>query len=169
MADFTLPAGAMLLGASPLSLAIRGEGVRCILRLGDEGQRQLAAAFPEALHRASQDQVYLLLENIRGTRDATVLNVYINLPAGENPGPYPQRLAGSAGLFGLRMASLRYEENPGEGLTFLFDVTTQVREQVAAQPGPVAEIHLSIWPDTPLPDSSDLVVGRVSLYRIPSD
>lgn len=166
MPDFPLPEGALLVATSPVPLPIKGEGARCVIRPGAEGQRQLAAIFPAASGQPARSQGYLLLENLRGTRDATVLNVYVGLPGG-NPAQLPQ-LAGSAGLFGLRLASIRHAESAGLGLTFLFDITPLLLTQSAAQPLPITEIHVTIRPNHPLPDSSDLVVECISIYQVPA-
>lgn len=167
MPDFPLPKGALLVATSPVPLPIKGEGARCVIRPSAEGQRQLAAIFPAAFGQPARGQGYLLLENIRGTRDATVLNVYVGLPGGTSPAQLPQ-LAGSAGLFGLRLASIRHAESAGLGLTFLFDITPLLLKQSAARPLPITEIHVTIRPNHPLPDLSDLVVECISIYRVPA-
>lgn len=168
MPDFPLPKGALLVAASTTPLAIKGEGAGCVIRPGTEGQRQLATVFPMASRQPAPGQVYLLLENIRGTRDATVLNVSVQLPGGDGEPQLPQWLVGSVGLFGLRLASIQHAESAGLGLTFLFDITPALLGQSAGQQEPFSEIHVSIRPNHPLSDSSDLVVECVRLYIIPA-
>ncbi|GAA4035738.1 hypothetical protein GCM10022409_20590 [Hymenobacter glaciei] len=168
MSDFPLPKGAQLLASGPTPLPIKGEGARCVIRPSAESQRLLVTILPMASGQPARGQVFLLLENIRGSRDATVLNVYVQLPGHDNPAQPAQWQAGSVGLFGLRMASIRHAESAGNGLTFLFDITPLLLGQLAGRQLPIAEIQVSIRPNHPLPDSSDLVVECVSIYRVPA-
>lgn len=149
-----------MLGATTAALEVRGAGAHIPVPLTAGGQRTLAG-LPETFGEALPVRVYLLLEHVRGTRDATVLNAYVDQPGAGSP----QR-AGSVGLYGLRLASIPYGTNPGTGLTFTFDITQLLVELRAAQWPDLAALTISIVPDQPLPDSAALVVGRVGLFSL---
>ena len=76
-----------------------------------------------ASESAPPDRVFLNLENVRGTHDATVLSVYLNLPEGARPSDHPELLAGSVGLFGLRRAEFRDGHHGGQSLNFVLEIT----------------------------------------------
>ncbi|MBO9637331.1 MAG: hypothetical protein J7576_04110 [Siphonobacter aquaeclarae] len=141
------------IGVNDGALAVRGAGARTLVRISPDGRRGLR------LLAEGGSRLYLRLENIRGTRDATVLNVYLfGMP--DEPG---SRLAGSAGLFGLRLASVPEGDNQGAGLTFVFDVT-------ALLPGLETDaLPVGIVPVHPLSELSDVVVERVSLFFRPTE
>lgn len=140
------------IGINDGAFAVKGTGARTIVHLSVDGQKGLRL-LPEASHR-----LYLCLEEVRGTRDATVLNVYLfGMP--DEP---LSRLAGSAGLFGLRMASLPGGENEGTGLTFTFDVTDFLKE-----PEERTDIPVGIAPVRQLPETSDISIGKVFLFLEP--
>ena len=46
-------------------------------------------------------RVFLKLEGIRGTSDAAIYHVYIDLPPNADPAEYADRLAGTISLFDL--------------------------------------------------------------------
>jgi tyrosinase len=158
----TLPKEAELLGESVSDLEIKGSGAYTVLRLSADAQRKLAALISRS--KAQSSSVYLALENIRGTFDAAVLSTYINLPEGARPGDHRNLLAESVGLYGLRMATVRQADQDAPGLTFLFDITQILVEQFEAKLLSVEQIPVRIVPDHPLPDSVNIVIGRVSIF-----
>jgi len=105
------------------------------------------------------------LENVRGTHDASVLSVYINLPEGAKPSDHPELLAGSVGLFGLRRASLKDDKHGGQGLNFVLDITKIVDALHLRNALNVDSIHVRIVPHQAVPDQAQITVGRVSIYR----
>jgi hypothetical protein len=161
MVETSLPEGTSLLGTSLAPLPIRGEESSIIVKLGIEGHRLLASFL--AASQEPRSRVYLILEHIRGNYDATMLNVYISLSANINTQHRNRLLVGSKALFGLRMASLKHAENPGEGLTASFDITPLLLGLL----DPLGtEVSINIVPSRPLPESVDLVVEQVSLYHV---
>ncbi|RAK64587.1 hypothetical protein [Hymenobacter edaphi] len=156
-----LPQNAEQLGVSAEQLPVVGAGLRTSVRLTPAGRRYLAAA---AGH-AAPAQLYLTLENVHGTRDATVLNVYLVFSEAGEAGGERQLPAGSAALYGLRRASNPQGSNRA-GLTLTFDITPLLAE-LRASPGLQNDgIRVSIIPDRPLPATSDIVIGRVSIFRM---
>jgi tyrosinase len=158
----TLPKEAELLSESVSDLEIKGSGASTILRISANAQRKLAALISRS--NAQSSSVYLALENIRGTFDAAVLSTYINLPENARPGDHHNLLAESVGLYGLRIASVPQADHDAPGLTFLFDITQILVEQLEAKLLNVEKIPVRIVPDHPLPDTIKLVVGRVSIF-----
>src|SRR5204862_3073328 len=94
---------------------------------------------------------------------AAVLNTYINLPEDAPPADHRNLMAESVGLYGLRRASTQ-GENKSPGLTFLLDITQILTELLASKSLNSEKIRVTIVPDSPLPDSITIVVGRVSIF-----
>ena len=161
-----LPKDAELLGASSRALEITGSGAHTIVKLIPDPQRKLREGLANVSAETSLLRVYLMLENIRGTQDATVLSAYINLPEGAKPGDHRDLLAGSVGLYGLSRASTAEDGNGGPGLTFILEITGVIIDLVATKSFDADEIRVSIVPNRQLPDSSDIVVGRVAIFSI---
>src|SRR5438874_5945078 len=145
--DMALPKDAKLLGANNEALEIRGAGAHTIVTLTPDAQRKLALGLAHASAETSPLRVYLILENVRGTQDATMLTPYINLPEGAKPGDHRNLLAGSVALYGLTMASVAGSENGGEGLAFILDITRIVIDLVATKSFEAGEIRVSIIPN----------------------
>jgi tyrosinase len=154
-----------LVGANQGALAIKGAGVRTTVRLDPEVRGKVSASLASAAETAQPDRVFLNLENVRGTHDASVLNVYVNLPEGANPSDHPEHLAGSVGLFGLRRASLADAEHGGEGLNFVLEITDAFDALHLDDALDVDSLQVKIVPHQPVPDQADITVGRVSIYR----
>lgn len=72
-------------------------------------------------------QISLLLDQIQGTHDATVLHTSMRLPEADVPQPtaWQEIQLVSAALYGLRRASVARSERQ-QGLTLLLDITAQV-------------------------------------------
>lgn len=154
-----------LVGANQGPLAIKGAGARTTVKLDTGVRQKVAASLIGATETAQPDRVFLKLENIRGTQDASVLSVYINLPEGANPSDHPELLAGSVGLFGLRRASLQDGQHGGQGLSFILDITKIVDALHLGNALDVDSLHVRIVPHRPVPDQAGITVGRVSIYR----
>jgi tyrosinase len=159
-----LPKGAELLGVNAEELEIKGSGAHTVVRLNTDVRQNLVASHANTTGGTSRDRVYLILENIRGTHDATILNVYINVPEDASQGDHRNLLAGSVGLYGLRRASIQHGADGGLGLTFVLDITRILIEQPAAKLPYANEVRVSIVRNRQLPDQADVVVGRVSIF-----
>jgi tyrosinase len=163
----TLPKEAELLGVNSDELEIKGSGAHTVVRLNTNVRDNLVASRVNNSGSALRDRVYLTLENIRGTYDATILNVYINVPEDVSQGgDLRNLLAGSVALYGLRRASVQDGEDHGLGLTFVLDITRILIEQPAAKSPYANEIRVSIVPHPQLPNAVEIVVGRVGIFRL---
>jgi tyrosinase len=154
-----------LLGANEGTLPIKGASAATTVKLTPQVRSRVIAslAFPSVA--APPDRVYLYLENVRGTQDAVSLNVYVNLPEGANPLGHPELLAGTIGLFGLRRASRGDKGHAGDGLDFNLEITNIVDTLHLRNELDTDSIHVIILPQPPVPESGEVTVGRVSIYR----
>src|SRR5205085_3558062 len=84
-----------LVGASQAPVQVVGMGARTLVRLDPAVRRKMSASLAAASETSVPDRTYLRLENVRGTYDASVLSVYINLPERARPSEHPELLAGS--------------------------------------------------------------------------
>jgi tyrosinase len=163
-----LPKDAKLLGANQAALEIRGSRAQTAVRLSPEGQRLLATLGKIATAATPANSLYLGLENIRGDFDATVLSAYLNLPEDARPGDHRDLLAGSVGLYGLGRASVADDGNGGQGLTFFLDITRVLIGFIGTNPSDAEEIHVTVVPARPLPDSVTITIGRISIFTVPA-
>ena len=154
-----------LLGASQPGLAIKGSGASTSVKLDSGVRRKVSASLAKPSESAPPDRVFLNLDNVRGTNDATVLGVYINLPKGAKPGDHPELLAGTVGLFGLRRASKKDGKHGGQGLTFVLEITSIVDALHLKNALDTNSLQVSIVPYRAVPDQAQITVGRVSIYR----
>lgn len=154
-----------LVGANREALPIKGSGASTTVKLDRDVRRKVSASLAAAPESAQPDRVFLNLENVRGTRDASVLNVYVNLPEGANPRDYPELLAGSVGLFGLRKATSTDGIHGGHGLSFILEVTDIFDALHLDNALDVDSLRVRIVPHRPIPEQADITVGRVSIYR----
>lgn len=160
-ADAAAPGGDMdtggemeLVGANSGSLKVKSSGARATVKLDSMAKGRMSDSLDEASAVAPPDQVFLQLENVRGTRDALKLNVSVN-----------QQNAGTVSLFGLRRASEKDGEHGGEGLTFILDITNIIDNMFLDNALDLDALDVRIVPNQAVADSSDLSVGRVSVYR----
>jgi tyrosinase len=154
-----------LVGANEQALPIKGSGASTVVKLDAGVRRKVSASLAAASESAAPDRVFLRLENVRGTHDAGVLSVYINLPEGAKPSDHPELLAGSVGLFGLRTASLTDGEHAGEGLNLVLEITKIVDTLHLRNSLDADSLTVRIVPRQPVPDQAQITVGRVSIYR----
>jgi tyrosinase len=154
-----------LVGANQGALAITSSGALTTVKLDTGVRRKVSASLALASQTAHPDRVFLNLENVRGTHDASVLSVYINLPEGANPSDHPELLAGTVGLFGLRRASLTDGRHGGEGLNFVLEITRIFDTLHLDNALHVDSLPVRIVSDQPVPEQAEITVGRVSIYR----
>jgi tyrosinase len=165
LAALTLPKQTELLGASKGPLRIQGPISQTSVKLDSGVKRKVIRSLAAPSATALPDNVYLKLENVRGTSDASVLGVYVNLPENAKPRDSRKFLAGQVALFGLRRASVKDGDHGGEGLTFLLDVTRIIDSLHLAKTLDVASLRVSLVPSRALSAKADITVGRISLYR----
>nr|WP_295922845.1 tyrosinase family protein [uncultured Dyadobacter sp.] len=156
-----------LLGASPLALTIGKTPIKTSVKLDNEIRHTAAVSFAKVSDaaEASPDKAFLKLENVSGIFDATVLGVYVNLPESKSAGESEKFLAGHVSLFGLRRATIKDGQHGGEGLTFILDITPFLDQLHLTKALDTDSLQVSIVPDKPLPDATEVKIGRISIYR----
>ena len=166
-----LPKKTELLGASAKPLRIEGTASESPVKLDSVVRRKavrsmaMAMAAPKAAEPSLPDKVFLKLENVRGTFDATVLSVYVNLPEKAKPRDSQQYLAGNVALFGLNRASAKDGQHAGEGLTFILGITRIADELNLKNALDVDSLRVTIVPNRALPKDAQITVGRISVFR----
>jgi len=145
---------AELLGAYDGALQIKSSGARATVTLDSGVRGRVSASLADASETNLPDNVYLKLENVRGTRDSYILNVSVN-----------QQSAGSVALFGLRRATLKDSQHGGAGLTYVLDITNIIDDLFLDNALDADSLDVRIEPDDAVPDSEEITVGRVSVYR----
>lgn len=154
-----------LVGASKESMPVQGSGVRTTVTLDPAARSKVAASLAAPSETAPPDRVFLNLENVRGTQNASVLSVFINLPLGADPKDHPELLAGSVGLFGLRQSSQPDESHGGQGLSFSLEITRIVDALHLSDGLKQDSLQVTVVPSLPLPEQATITIGRISIYR----
>ncbi len=143
-----------LVGAHQGALRITSSGARATVRLDSDVREKVSASLATASDASLPDRVYLRLENVRGSIDATKLYVSVN-----------QQPVGRVALFGLQRASSQDGAHGGEGLTFVLDITNVVDNLFLGNALDANSLDVRIEPNHEVPDDEELSVGRVSVYR----
>jgi tyrosinase len=156
-----------LLGANDQRLRLAGAEASTSVALDASVQRKLSESLRSATAAAptAPDRIFLNLENVRGLNDATAFNVYINLPEGADPTQYPDHLAGSIALFGVRKATLADDKHAGDGLTFVLEITHVIDTLHLAGALNVAKLNVRLVPLNPVPEAAQISIGRISVFR----
>lgn len=159
---------AELLGANTGPVQISNSGHTAVeVALHPVVQKNVVQSLKLASTIALPDELYLKLENVRGTQDATVLRVYVDLPPQADQTKQRAQFVGSVGLFGLRRASTKDGAHGGAGLTFILDISRFVDTLFVENKLSADSIQVSVESSSGLPQSNHIEVGRVSIYRQP--
>jgi tyrosinase len=158
------PKNVELLGANTRSLRLSGTDARTSVKLDGAVQRKVSASRGAAAPGVP-DRIFLNLENVRGVNDATAFSVYINVPDGEDPANYPNHLAGSLALFGVRKASRGDDKHAGDGLTLVIEITHIMETLHLAGVLNLNELQVRLVPQKPVPEAAQISIGRISIFR----
>jgi hypothetical protein len=120
---------------------------------------------------AEPAEIYLNIENIKGSGTPVSYLVYLNVPPGESPEQHPELLAGNLSMFGVAEATESTDTHAGSGVHYAFrvgKVIRRLREQNNWNP---ADVRITFVPryrsaleGTPEAPPPPVQVGRVSLY-----
>lgn len=154
-----------LVGANGGSLPIKGVGASTMVQLDRQVWQKVSNSLATASKTSAPDRVYLNVENVRGTHDATALSIFIRLPEGSDPVEHPELLAGTVGLFGLRRATMADGKHVGGGLSFLLDISPVVDRLHLNNAMSADPLRVTIVPNRAVPENAVITVGRVSIYR----
>lgn len=112
---------------------------------------------------AAPPRVLLQLENLTAGGRANSYDVYVNIPAGDDPTQHPDRFAGRLDLFGVAEASRATAQHPGSGLTYTLDISGIYHELSTAPGWDPEHIDVSLVPVRKW-EGAPVTVGRVSLF-----
>jgi tyrosinase len=152
------PKNAELLGATA-GLRVSGAEANTTLTLDNDVRNRLTASLTAARQTAKPDRVFLRLEKIKSDHDGIPFVVYLGLPGGE------EHRAGLITLFGVSQASQPGGEHAGEGMTRVIEVSNIIDRLHAADALKAGTLRVRVVPRHPVPDSANLSIGRISLYR----
>ena len=141
-----------LLGTHDGTLQITGLGTRATVRLDSGVRKRVFASLANASATSLPDHVYLHLENVRGTKGTSKLNVFVN-----------QQHVGTVALFGLERASSIDGLHGGMGLNFIFDITDIMDNLHLDNTTDVDSLDVRIEPNNAF--AGIATIGRVSVYR----
>ena len=116
-----------LIGASDGEVRVAG-ATGAAVRLDPSATQSLRSslarvASTDARTTAEPARVFLKLEGIRGTSDAAIYHVYIDLPPNADPAAHADRLAGTVSLFGVSAASDPDGPTAGSGINQVLEIT----------------------------------------------
>jgi hypothetical protein len=111
----------------------------------------------------SPKRVLLRVENVTSRMPAPSIDVYVNLPPGEEPEKYPGQYALTISTFGMVEASKTGGGHPGNGLSFVRDITDLYLRLTARQDWDGKTLQLSFIPEPSGNYPVQVTVGRVSL------
>ncbi|WER50524.1 tyrosinase family protein [Cupriavidus sp. WKF15] len=163
----TASATAELLGANKEAVRLVGSKAETAVALDASISGKVAASLQAiaAAAPSAPDRVFLNLENVRSNNDAVAFKVYVNLPSSADPAQHPELQAGSIALFGASSASVADDTHAGDGLTYVLDISHIIDAMHLAGNFPVGALSVRLVPVHPVPESANVTVGRVSVFR----
>jgi tyrosinase len=150
-------------------LGASGKGIR--LTAGRKSERIAVKAPPRRTGRkgfAAQpgqrgpERILLNLENITGVDPGQTYRVYVNLPDDGDPKTDERHFVGTISLFGVKTVSDPAGKHAGNGLSYVFDITTfagDLRDDEAN------EIKIDFVAEDTEQRDDDALVGRISIVR----
>ncbi len=157
---------AELVGATQGSVPVAGAEIRASVALDSATRKKVVNSFT-AVSAASPepDRLYLHLENITGTNDATRLAVYVGPPADAHAASGTEQIAGHIALFGVREASEPDGGHAGHGISLVLDITKIVDQLHLDRAFDVDKLSVRLVPSHPVDKGDNISIGRISVYR----
>jgi tyrosinase len=143
-----------LVGANSAPLSLTASGARTTVKLDSTGWNNVTNSLVTASATSLPDEVYLVLEGVKGTADANMYTVSVN-----------HRYAGHISLFGLRIASNKNGPHGGAGLTIRLDISKIVDQLHLNNAIESNSLDVLIQPSGPVAKGGECTVDRVSVYR----
>ncbi len=122
------------MGANDEPVPLRDSEVRSHVRLSRAPRRRRVteSLVPRAADAMDQgpvpDRVFINLENVRGTGDATAFSVYVGLGDDEDAESHPERLAGRIAPFGVSEGERPRQRGGRPGPDLVLEITDIVEE-----------------------------------------
>ena len=154
-----------LLGAQANAVHLDGPAVDATVQLDQTASRKTMRSFaPQSRGTpAEPDRVFLNLENITGSSDATSFKVYVGLKPNDDPDQHAENLAGVVTLFGVSDATAPNSPHGGNGLNKVIEITKVVDRLHLAGAEALNEIPVRFA--LRRGQTSDVRIGRISIYR----
>lgn len=146
-----------LVGASKKPLRITGrDEVHAAVQLDKRARKKVSASLAAAAsaEAPAPDRVFLNLENVRGLKDSTTFQVFVN-----------DRLADTVALFGVRKATVGEGEHAGQGLNVVIDISAIVDQLHLKDTIDVDQLDVRIVPLRHVPEEAEVSIGRISIFR----
>ena len=158
-----------LIGASDGEVAVAGR-TRAEVKLDEAGVAPLRTSLARAATAGAQvaqepPRVFLKLEGIRGTADAAIYYVYVDLPPHGDPSDYPDRLAGTVSLFGVSAASAPDGPSAGSGINQVLEIT-EIVDALHLSGDELAKLDVQFVPSNTPSEASHMQVRRLSVFKL---
>ena len=158
-----------LIGASDGEVRVAG-ATGAAVRLDPSGTQSLRnslarVASTDARSSAEPARVFLKLEGIRGTSDAAIYHVYIDLPPNADPAEHADRLAGTVSLFGISAASDPDGPTAGSGINQVLEIT-EIVDALHLSGDALERLDVQFVPATPAVAGATFSVGRLSVFKL---
>jgi tyrosinase len=108
---------------------------------------------------------YLSLESVRGQAPAPLLEVYVNVPAGDDPKAHPELRAGSLTLFGLNVASEPDGSHGGNGLGYTLDITELAKRLEKEGKFDPNRLSVTLVPGEQIDDNQPITVDKIVVLK----
>lgn len=128
-------------------------GIQTQIDIVPDHRIHIRKSFDQIATTHASDQILLVIENVRGTADANILNVSVN-----------QKDAGHFSLYGLRNASQK--EQGGKGLSFTIDITQIIKERYLSDTIDIQTVDVQVYPRRTLSKVQDITIEKIKIYRI---
>jgi tyrosinase len=156
-----------LVGCGPEAVHLTGPETAARVRFDPTASHKILRSFQAnelAARGASEpDRIFLNLENITGSSDATSFKVYVDLKLDAALQEQPENLAGIVTLFGLNEACAPDRQRGGNGLNKVLEITKVIDRFHLGGLRDLNEITLRFI--LRHGRESDVSIGRISLYR----
>lgn len=161
--------GPELIGASDGEVRVSGR-TRAEVKLDEAGVAPLRSSLARAAAAgagATEEpaRVFLKVEGVRGTADAAVYYVYVDVPPNARPADYPDRLAGTLSLFGVSDASAPEGPHAGNGFNQVFEISGIV-DALHLSGDDLARLDVQFVPSNPASEASTFAVRRISVFKL---
>ena len=143
-----------LVGANNAPLTLSASGVHATLKLDSSGWKTVTTSLLKASESSLPDEVYLLLEGVKGNADSNMYTVSVN-----------HHYAGHISLFGLRIASRKNSHHAGAGLTIRLDITNIIDQLHLDNTINADSLDILIQPSGSNSKDGECTIDRVSIYR----
>jgi hypothetical protein len=125
--------------------------------------RDNKAAPANATAKQLVQRVTLQLEQVTSSDVAPTYDVFLNVPANEDPNRHDDRFVARVAMFGIKQASDPRGQHGGGGQNFAFDITSLYHRLADLGEIEPTNLRVSFVPVSPI-GKPGVTVGRVSLY-----